>query len=147
HGREYELHRQSHLPAGHHDVVGPAHPRVVQHGHKILEIDALGVGEADHDHGLVGRGDVTGDERVAGVHGRHALEVHVRAAELRADVVHVVGHAAQDGVDHRVLAVAAMVLIAVELLDPLEVDDRHHAHHQVDVARHVHAIALVGTVQ
>ncbi len=44
------------------------------------------------------------------VHGRHALEVDVGVGELRADVVHVVGHAAQDGVDHRLVGVAALVL-------------------------------------
>ena len=70
----------------------------------------------------------------------HALEVDVRAAELRADVVHVVGHAAQDRVDHRLLACSrACVLVAVQLLDPLEIDDRHHADQQVHVPRDVDA--------
>jgi hypothetical protein len=36
-------------------------------------------------------GMVARDEGVGGVHHRHALEVDVRARELRADVVHVVG--------------------------------------------------------
>jgi hypothetical protein len=61
----------------------------------------LGLAKADHHHALVGAGNVARDEGVGGVHHRHALEVHVRVCELRHDVVHVVGHAAQDGVGHR----------------------------------------------
>ena len=72
-----------------------------------------------------------------GVDHGHALEVDVRARELRADVVHVVGHAAQDRVGHRLGGVAAHALVAVDLLDPLEVDHRHHADQQVGVARDV----------
>ena len=94
-------------------------------------------------------GIVLGDERVARVDHRHALEVDVGLAELRADVVHVVGHAPEDRLDHRLLAVAAQVLVAMQLLDPLEVDDRHHADQQVDVATDVDAVILadVGAVQ
>src|SRR4029077_1678726 len=112
-----ELHRQAHLPAGHHDIVGPAHPRVVQHGDEIREIDALGVRKSDHHHRLIGGRDLHGDEGIAGIHRRHALKIDVGAAELRADVVYVVGHAPQYGFDHRILTVAAHMLIAVQLLD------------------------------
>src|ERR1700694_1163278 len=147
HGREDELHREPHLAPRHHDVVRSAHPRVVQHGNKIGKVDALGVGEADHHHGLIGRGYVLGDERIAGVHRRHALEVDVSAAELRTDVVHVVGHAPQDRVDHGLLAVAAMMLVAMQLLDPLEIDDRHDADQQIDVPCDIDAIADVSAMQ
>src|SRR5712671_1449626 len=147
HGREDELHREPHLAPRHHDVVRPAHPRVVQHGDKIGKVDALGVGEADHHHGLVGGGYGPGDERVAGIHRRHTLEVNVGAAELRTDVVHVVGHAPQDGVDHGLLAVAAMMAVAMQLLDPLEIDDRHDADQQIDVARDIDATVDVSAMQ
>src|SRR3984893_12213742 len=147
HGREDELHREPHLPARHHDIVRSAHPRVVQHGNKIGKVDALGVGEADHHHGLVGAGYVPGDERVAGVHRRHALEVDVGAAELRTDVVHVVGHAPQDRVDHGLLAVATMLPFAMQLLDPLEIDDRHDTDQQIDVPSDIDAIADVSAMQ
>ena len=81
--------------------------------------------------------DVARDERVGGVHRRHALEVHVRLAELRADVVHIVGHAAQDGIDDRLVRMSARRLVAMQLLDPLEIDDRHHADGQIGVLRHI----------
>ena len=45
------------------------------------------------------------------------------------------------------LAVAAQRLVAVQLLDPLEVDDRHHADQQVDVARDVDLGPDVAAVQ
>ena len=57
----------------------------------------------------------------------------MRVHELRADVVHVVGHAAQDGVGYRFGAVAALGLVAPELLDPLQIDDGYHADQQVRV--------------
>ena len=59
------------------------------------------------------------------------------AGELRDDVVHIVVHAPQDGVGDRFGAVAAHGLVAVQLLDPLQVHHRHHADEQVDEARHV----------
>ena len=67
----------------------------------------------------------------------------MRLRELRTDVVHIVRHAAQDRVDHRLVRVAAVALVAVQLLDPLEVDDRHHADEQVGVAGDVDPDALV----
>jgi hypothetical protein len=58
-------------------------------------------------------------------------KVHMGVHELRADVVHVVRHAAQDGVGDRLGAVATLLFVAIQLLDPLQVDDRHHADQQV----------------
>eukprot|EP00825_Cyclidium_porcatum_P031218 TRINITY_DN3303_c0_g1_i3.p3 TRINITY_DN3303_c0_g1~~TRINITY_DN3303_c0_g1_i3.p3 ORF type:complete len:218 (+),score=35.34 TRINITY_DN3303_c0_g1_i3:172-825(+) len=60
------------------------------------------------------------------VHG-HALEIDVGARELRAEVADVIRHAAQDGVGDRFLRIAAHFLVAVQLLDPLQVDGRHDA--------------------
>ena len=61
----------------------------------------------------------------------------MRVLELRTDVVHIVGHAAQDGVGNGFGAVATLAFVAVELLDPLQVDDRHHANEQVRVLGNV----------
>ena len=71
----------------------------------------------------------------------------MRACELRADEMHVVVHAAQDGVGDRLGGVAAGALVAVQLLDPLQVDHRHHADQQIDEARHVDVLVLHGAVQ
>ena len=84
---------------------------------------------------------------IGGVDRGHALEIDMRAAELRADVVHVVGHAAQDGVDDRLGASSRALLVAVQLLDPLEIDDRHHADQQVGVARDVDLVGDHRAVQ
>ena len=121
------------LPPGTTMVLARLMKLSVDHVQQVLEVDALGLGKADHHHALVGRGNVARDEGVGGVDHRHALEVDMRVHELRADVVHVVGHAAQDGVGHRLGAVAALGLVAPEFLDPLQVDDRHHADQQVGV--------------
>ena len=87
------------------------------------------------------------DERIGGIHHRHALEVDVGARELRADVVHVVVHAAQDHVGHRFGGVAARRLVAMQLLDPFQVDHRSHADQQVDVPRDVDLVGHDGAVQ
>ncbi len=57
----------------------------------------------------------------------------MRVHELRADVVHIVRHTAQYGIGHGLGAVAALGLVAPELLNPLQVDDGHHTHQQVGV--------------
>ncbi len=147
HRREDELHGNAHLAAGHDQGVGAAHPRVVEHGQQVGKIDALGVREADDHHALVERGNVFGDEGVGGIDRGHALEVDVGARELRRDVMHIVGHAAQDGVHHRFLRVAALDLVAVQLLNPLQVDDGHHAHQQVHLLGHVDLARGVTAVQ
>lgn len=63
------------------------------------------------------------------VDGGHPLEIDVG---LR-DVVYVVGHAAQDRVDNRLLCVAAYHLVAMELLDPFEVDDWYDTDQEIGV--------------
>ena len=105
---------------------------------QIREVDAARVAEADDDHRLVRRRDPARDERIGRVDRRHALEVDVRLGELRADEVHVVGHARQDRVDGFVVRVAARRLVANELLDPFEVDHRHDADLEVGVRGDVH---------
>src|SRR5260370_344250 len=110
HRRKDELHRQTHLSARYHNIVGPTHPRVVQDGDEIPENDSLGVRKSDHYQRLIGSRDIHGDEGIAGIYRRYPLKIDMGAAELGADVVHVVGHAPQYGLDHRILAVAAYML-------------------------------------
>src|SRR5512133_3280680 len=86
-GREDELHGQLHFAAWDHDGIGTAHETVVNHAAQVLKVNALGVGKTDHHHALVGARNVARDERVAGVHHWHTLEVDMGVHELRADVV------------------------------------------------------------
>ena len=55
--------------------------------------------------------------------------------------------AAQDGVGNRLRRIPARGLVAVELLDPLQIDDGRNADQQIDVLRHVDFIGHHGTVQ
>eukprot|EP00825_Cyclidium_porcatum_P031217 TRINITY_DN3303_c0_g1_i2.p3 TRINITY_DN3303_c0_g1~~TRINITY_DN3303_c0_g1_i2.p3 ORF type:complete len:236 (+),score=39.47 TRINITY_DN3303_c0_g1_i2:172-879(+) len=80
------------------------------------------------------------------VHG-HALEIDVGARELRAEVADVIRHAAQDGVGDRFLRIAAHFLVAVQLLDPLQVDGRHDADAQIDLLGDIDLLIGVGAVQ
>src|SRR5579862_5997440 len=68
HGGKDELHREPHLAAGDDDVVWATHPRVVQHRYQIWEVDALGVGEANHHHRFIRGRDIARDERITRVH-------------------------------------------------------------------------------
>ena len=51
--------------------------------------------------------------------------------ELRANVVHIVGHAAQNGVSHRFCGIAALGFVTPQFLYPLQIDDRHHTDQQI----------------
>ena len=105
------------------------------------------VTEPDHEGALVQRRDVTRDERVRCVDVGNALEVDVGARELRTDVLDVVGHPPQDRGDDVLIAVAACCPVAMDLLDPLEVDDRHHADQEVGVPSDVDPLVDVPPVQ
>jgi len=61
--------------------------------------------------------------------------------------VHVVVHAPQDGVHHALLGIATLAGVAVDLLDPLQVDDGHDADQQVYVLGDVHTIGDEAAVQ
>ena len=125
------------LPPGTTSVFGRDMNEFMDHRQQVREVDPFRVREAEDQEALVRGRDVLGDERVRRVHRRHALEVDVRPRELRSDVVHVVGHAAQDRIDHGFGRIAAPAAVAVELLDPLEVDAGSDAYEQVHVLRDV----------
>ena len=79
--------------------------------------------QPDHHHRFIRRRDPARDEGVRGVDRRHALEIDVGLGKLRADIVHVVGHPPQDGVGDRLLGVAAIPAVAVQLLGIHSIDD------------------------
>src|SRR5690348_7914202 len=147
HRREDELHGERHLPARADNGIGPRHEGLREHRQQIGEIDAARIAEADDQHALVWARHVARDERVRGIDCRHSLEIYVGSRELRADVVHVVGHPPEDRINDRLLRVAAMLLVAVQLLDPFEIDDRYDADEQVGMARDVHRLGDHGAVQ
>ena len=114
---------------------------------QIGEVDAARIAEADHDQGLAGGRYPARDERIRGVDDRHALEVDVGLGELRADDMHVGVHAAQDRVGDGFGRVAARGAVAMDLLDPFEIDDGHDADLEVGVAGDVDLVRLHGAVQ
>ncbi len=58
--------------------------------------------------------------------------------ELRANVAHIVRHAAQDGMGDGFGGVAARGPVAVDLLNPFEVDYRDDADLEVGILRYIH---------
>ena len=111
--------------------------RALQHRQQPGVINAFEIAEVDHHKALVQRRDGFRRERVRGVHRRHALEVNVRAGELWREVVDVVFHGAHHRIHHRFARMAALAHVARQLLDPLQVHDRHHANQQIHMTRHV----------
>jgi len=87
------------------------------------------------------------DEGVRRVDQRNALEIDMGTRELRHDVIHVVRHAAQDGIRDIFGGVATGRAIAMEFLDPFEVDHRDDADEQIDVTRDIDRFGLDRTVQ
>ena len=93
----------------------------------------LDAAEADHHKTLVQARDCLGTEWVGGIDRRDPLEVDMGTGELRRDVVEVVVHRAHDRLHYRFAGMATIPGIPDDLLDPLEVDNRHHANQQVDM--------------
>src|SRR5271154_4323909 len=109
---ENELHCQFHLPARYDNAVWTRHKGIMQHGKQIWKIDSLGVGKPDY-HKTFGRGrNGGGDKGVRSIDSWHALEIDVTARKLRAYVIYVIRHAAQDCVDYRLLRVATHHFVA-----------------------------------
>ena len=106
-----------------------------------------GFPEPDHHHRFVRRRDPARDERVRRIDRRHALEIDVGLGELRTDVVHVVRHPPQDGVGHRLRAIAAVAAVAMQLLDPFEIDDGYNADLEIGMLRDIDLVGHDGAVQ
>ena len=94
----------------------------------------------DH-HAFVLTGHIPGNERIGRVHQRNSLEVDVGMRELRHDVVHVIVHPIDDGLNHGILAVAALMSIPMDFLDPLQIDNGYHTNQQVNVLGNVVVVA------
>ena len=62
-------------------------------------------------------------------------------------IVDVVGHAPQDRVGDRLGRVAARSLVAMQLLDPFEIDDRHDADLEIDILGDIDLVGDDGAVQ
>ena len=103
--------------------------------------------KTDDDNRLVSGGNPARDERIGRVHRRHALEVDICLGELRHDIVDVIGHAPQDRVGDRLRGIAARRLVAMQFLNPFEIDDRHDADPQIDMLAHVSRARLDATMQ
>ena len=67
--------------------------------------------------------------------------------KLGADVVDVVRHATQDRLDDGGRGIAPFGVVAVDLLDPLQVHDRHHPDQQVHAAGSIVAVTAHAAVQ
>ena len=103
--------------------------------------------EADDDHQLVGRRYPPGDERVRSIHRRHALEIDVRLSELRTDIIDVIRHTPEDGVGDRLGGIAARISVAVQLLDPFEIDDGNDTDLEIRVLSDIHLVGHNGPVK
>jgi hypothetical protein len=137
HRGQNELHRQFHLAARGDDDVGPRHEGVVHHRQQVGKIDPLGIGEADDDEAFVRRRYVARRERIGSVDGGHALKVDMCLRELRTDVIHVIRHAPQNGVDHGFRRIPAGFLVAMQLLNPFQIDDGDDTDGQIRVLRDI----------
>ena len=122
---EDQFHRKAHLSAIHHDAGGAGHEGIVDHVQQVTEVDppllTSTLAEVDDHEAFIRGRDVPADERVGGVHGGNTLEVDVGLAELRADVIDVIRHPAQDRVDDRFSGITTLSVVAVDLLNPLKV--------------------------
>ncbi len=85
-----------------------------------------------HEAFIQGR-DGFGRKGIGRIHRGDALEVEMGARKLRGDKVDVVLHRADHRVHHRLPRVAAFAGVADKLLDPLKIDDGHHADQKVDM--------------
>ncbi|CNV24865.1 Uncharacterised protein [Salmonella enterica subsp. enterica serovar Bovismorbificans] len=91
----------------------------------------------DHHKTLIQRGNTLCGERIGRVDGRYALEVDMGTRELRRNVIDVVVHGTHHGIHHRFTGVSALAGVANQFLNPLEVDDRHHANQQINMTRDI----------
>ena len=147
HRSQDQLHGQFHLAAWRNNDIGPGHEGIVHHRQQVGKVDSLGVGKSNDDETLVGCRNVPRGKRIGCIDGGNALEIDVRLRKLRTDVIHVVRHAPQDGIDDGFGGVAARLLVAVELLNPFQIDDRNDTDGKVGVPRDVHVRRDDGAVQ
>ena len=134
-----QLHGVHHLAAGNHHGIEAGNLRALD---QPLEVDfvlhaGLVLEEMDQHQALIRGGNIFDAEGIGGIGQGDALKVDVRLGELGQDVMHVVVHAAMDGVHHIRGLIPALRLIAVDLLYPLQVDGGADADEQVDLGGEV----------
>ncbi len=114
---------------------------------EVGEVDPARVFEPDDHHQFIGGRYPAGREGVRRVDRRHALEVDVGLAELRADVVDIIRHAAKDGFRDILGRVSAGGPVTMKLLRPFEIDHGHDADLQVRVAGDIDLVRDNSAVQ
>ena len=121
HRREDHFHRETHFAAGHHYGVGTGHEGIVNHVQQVGKIHARLhiMAKVDDHEALIRRRDIARDKGIRGIYRGHALKIDMGARELWGDVVHIIRHAAQDGVYDHFRRITAFSCIAVNFLNPL----------------------------
>ena len=105
------------------------------------------IAETDDDNRLIGGRDGPGDERVRGVHQGHPLEVDIRLGELRTYVMDIIRHPAQNRLHHVVGAVESCRVVAMDFLNPFQVDHRHDTDFYIRVQAGIDLANLYRAVQ
>ena len=146
-----EFHRKAHFAAVHNNAGGARHKGIVDHAQQIAEVDppllASSLAEVDDHEAFIGCRDVPADEWVRSINCWNPLEVDVGLTELRADVIDVIRHPAQDRIHNRFSGITTLGVVAVNFLNPLKVGDRHHTDQQVCESGDVVTLTLNSTVQ
>jgi len=71
----------------------------------------------------------------------------MRFRKLGTNVLYEIRHAAENRIDDRLLRLASCVPVAVQLLDPFQIDDRHDANEQVGVTCDIDLVSLDRTMK
>ena len=146
-----EFHCEAHLAAVHNNAGGAGHEGIVDHAQQVAEIDpplfASSFAEVDNHEAFIGCRDIPADKWVRSVNRWNPLEVDVGLTELRADVIDVIRHPAQDRIHNRFSGITPLCVVAVNFLDPLKVGDRHHTDKQIGKTSDVVTLTLNTTVQ
>ena len=102
---EDEFHRETHLSAIHNNARRTTHEGIMNHAQQVAEVNSplltSTFTEVNDDEAFVGRWDIATDEWIGRINRWHTLEIDVRFAELRTNVIDVIRHAAQDRVNDR----------------------------------------------
>src|SRR3546814_9264904 len=103
--------------------------------------------EMEDGQTFVGQRNFAGRKWIAGIDQRYPLEVDDSARELRHDEIHVFRQAAQERTGDLLRAIATLIGVALELLDPFQVDDRRDADQQIRVRGNIDLITDERTMQ
>ncbi len=121
----------------------------MDHCQQVAEVDAelVPIVETDDHEAFFRCRDIARNERVRGIDQGNPLEVDIRLRKLRGDDLHVILHAAQDGFRHVLRLVTAQRRVAMDFLDPFQVDDRHYANQQIGILHNVERVGFNPAMQ